>query len=213
MRKRFVLSIVILFICSFAFAEIKTQTKGIRIQAGYQDFASLRITPVAAQSEAYLIGMPFNIEENYVQYDADTSGRVIANWSVLSNTRFKLEIESISPLVCSTNRLISPEFPYILTFEYNISYSKDGVDNNQLSGEWRIVSDDDSTYGFVLPQEVVSSDNFFIGSVSGNIYFMFAETMEWKGSVMNVTDVVRSDDAPPGSYYAAVKVKITTEEG
>lgn len=213
MKRRFFLLIILLLSCSAVFAATKTQTKGISIQAGYQDFADLRITPIASQSEAYLIGMPFNIEENYVQYNADSSGRVIARWSVLSNARFTLEITEISPLINTTDKVSNIELPYILTFDYDISYSMDGIDNNSLSGFWRVVYGDDTTYRFILPSQVVSSENFFIGSVAGNISFMFQDEMELDGVTRKVTDVVRSDDAPPGSYYALVKITIKTEEG
>ena len=85
-------------------------SKPLELQAAYGQVAYVSVTPLPAQGQSYIQGMPFNIEESYVLstvYDSNEkpiilgseNGRLIANWSMITNTKVKLRI-STTPMFC-----------------------------------------------------------------------------------------------------------------
>ena len=100
MRRKMVLSILAIILILLPLSAVQTQmvtSRPLELQAAYGEVTALSITRIAAQSEMYMIGMPFDIEDNFVQYGATEQGREIAKWSILSNTKFKIQIISASP--------------------------------------------------------------------------------------------------------------------
>ena len=188
---------------------VTVNSQGLEIQAGYGTFADITITPIAAQSEAYLSGMPFNITEPFVQYNTVDAGRLIARWDVMANTPFELEVITCPHLTPVGQN--SPELPFILTFEYNMSYSPDGVTTKAVAGQWEFLSGVSNTVKKVSSALEEDADAaYFIGSVAGNIYFRFQDQMP--GSVQKVSDFINSDEAPSGNYSSTVTLIVRAEE-
>ena len=223
MRKMIFL-VIILLSFSRLYAEIETKT--IALQAGYDTVMDISIERVAAQGENYLQGMPFNIEDPQVEYVANSKGRLIAYWSLLSNTPFKLTF-LLEPLR-HENVPISAEneenlLYYILTFEYALSYGTDNqyamdsefsLDMND--GNPQVITEDNLGYSTSVAEDGYSSSfslnlteglaesfdsNSFIGNLDGGVYFMFTKAS---------SDALAYDTAAKtferGSYHAMVTI-------
>ena len=196
-----------LFSAVYKDGKYTVNSEGLEIQAGYGEFAEISITPIAAQSEAYLAGMPFNIMEPYVQYQAENDGRLIAKWDVLANTPFSITITECPHLKHETS---DTALPYHLTFEYDVSYY-DGTENKSVSGEWVFTSGQNNqkkNVKDVMEEEPVAG-SYFIGSVAGDVFFQFDQVMP--DGVTLVSDAI--DDAPGCNYFATVKICIEADEG
>lgn len=181
-------------------------TQGFEIQAGYDEFASIRVHPIAAQTLGYLVGMPFNIEDSQVAYNENSSGRVIATWDVLANKAFTITAECPD---LTHDEDVSVSLPYQLTFEYKMSYSPDGVTDESVDGKWVCNSGTAPQVFKVSESEKIENVDsaFFVGSVSGNIYFQFRQYMNDNTSVK---DAIKA--APGGDYGANVVLKIAPED-
>lgn len=216
-----ILSILILISASLA-AEYKIQSsKPLELQAGYDSVAYIGVEPIAAQSQAYLQGMPFNIEESYVAYGATENGRQIATWSMLSNTNVKLRITAELMHHVSEASLY---LPYKLLFTYEIGY----IDENgkpQTSGEQEFSittsglpsSDEkpDSNTFEVFPLENIgsfvnqtSSENekyYYVGNLNGSVYFQFTS---WSTEIINANKGINNQNLPSGNYQAMVTIEM-----
>ena len=126
--------------------EVETKTASIQLQGAYDVALNMNITPIAAQTESYLAGMPFNIEEEFVQFQEKSDGRAIATWNVLSNTKFNIYIKAEN-MVHYTDENYAPTVPlsYILTFSYNLAYP--GLDDFDGSGSFWLRSGSAMGYG------------------------------------------------------------------
>lgn len=212
MRKIFLLISTLVF-CMFAvFASVTrgggytVNTQGLDILAGFGENASIKVFPIASQAQSYLAGMPFNIEESYVAYNSNSSGRLIATWDVIANTYFEIHVEC-PDLGHETD--MSVKLPYHLSFEYSLSYSTDGVNNvdEPLSGSLLVRSGVGEQVFRISDLIEDVSAGFFIGSVSGNVFFQFDEYMQ-DGSTL-VTEYIKN--APSGNYGATVKLRVQVE--
>ena len=131
MKKGIVLALLLLTLSSGLFSSansIHEFTRSFTIQAGRSEFSTLVITPISSQTENYRIGMPFNIEDVQVQSTNQTTGRTIAEWSLISNTEFDLLIDA-KPMRYIGSEGSSPDIPYMLTFECNLSLASGGEEN------------------------------------------------------------------------------------
>ena len=225
MHRKIILAILNIVLASSLFAaKVNTvyegsnysiNTQGLEIMAAYGDVCQLQIEPIAAQSEAYLAGMPFSIIEPYVQYNAGDNGRQIAKWDIICNVPFKIEIIRCDSLTWDEDKS-RVALPYILTFDYDFSYVSSGsgsADKNKtVSGTWSVSSESAANRTFTLSD--ISDDvslNRFVGSVAGNIFFKFAEYMpDGTTPVLNVIN--DNDQTPSGNYSATVVIKISPEE-
>lgn len=209
-------SIIAFFMLLSAFLGILSAddvtTDSFMIQAGYENACTVKIHPIAAQSTSYIGGMPFNIEEDIVQYHADDVGRRIATIDMISNTRFTLTFEANGPMVPAdiTKKTAEP-LDYILTFQFLLGFYEGGNINDGGS----------VTIPFHSNQRTMtwSMENFpdpdtFLGTVDGAIYFMFEQSAT--EFIMGSEDgsIPPSDDAtlPPGDYISTVTITITGEE-
>lgn len=207
------------------FAE--TKTAGIELQGAYGVALNMNINAIAAQTESFLSGMPFNIEEQFVQYQPNSDGRAIATWNVLSNSKFNIYIKADN-MVNPTAEVYNPKtaLSYILTFSYNLSYP--GSSSESSSGSFWLTSGSTMAYGATnsttqisteeygiegasIPSDVVfykinlfsSESDFpdfntgFTGSVDGRIFFKFTEP---------ASNALTSSpgDYPVGNYTASV---------
>ena len=194
------------------------QRSGI-VQGAYGDVVKVVFTQIPTQSSSFAIGMPFDIEGRLVEYNKTSDGRLISYWSVISNSHFTLKI--------SAGQLISEEgtgdgktkLDYILKFTYSLGYKELSGTQVTLSGSFSIDTEDSKcTYVGVDDEQkevYVDGDGYYeldllpssasgtmIGSVDGNVYFMFTE--ESSNRIKEDTGVLSGD------YKATVTVQIVT---
>lgn len=202
-------------------------TRSFSIQAGRDEFATINITPISAQSENYRIGMPFNIEDSQVQY-SNTAGRTIAEWSLISNTAFELLVEAeelhyIGAL--ATDAKAPSGLPYILSFQCTMSLASGrttemdfwfdlssntcgagaGSGTAQVVPEGATISSEYKTGAFLFePVGSISTGlpgNAYLGSLDGTIVFRFSQ---------GVTP--SSDEYHAGQYEASVRITLSVNE-
>lgn len=217
--KRFVCILILFLLSVTLYAETKTSV--IELQGAYGVALNMNITPIAAQTESFISGMPFNIEEEFVKYQPNSDGRAIATWNVLSNTKFDIYIKADNMVPVKPSSPYTPEVPlsYILTFSYNLSYPDltgfdgagsfwltSGVNNSfgstaASTTEITVVEDieySESLSGTFYKINLFNSDSFndefegFTGSVDGRIFFKFTE---------GATKAIEGDNDPSNYVY------------
>ena len=165
-----------------------------------------------------LMGMPFDIEDDLVQYGVMQNGRTIANWSLVTNTGFEMKIKA--DLLASTNTYnngtddVNCYLPYILKFDYHFGYF-DSQGSSSITGDFEIdnergvVKYTDPTSG-LSTEKGISADGYLCfqflpsgmglsGSVDGLIYFMFTESSSERIKK-------RGNTVPVGDYSAEVTI-------
>lgn len=204
MMKRFLLvcSILIAAVISvFAATYSSDLSRAIQLQGAYREVVSLDFEEIAAQTQAYLIGMPFNIQDQTVQSSAG-EGRVISRWNIITNTPFTLRLSSEG--MFHEDDLVAKQNPlyFNLKFSYNLSYYINGVAQSS-EASFTYDSTNVTMDGISLvPAGAVPDSSTFIGSVDGLVYFKF---------VTFSSDIDDDTTYPPGKYYADVKVEVITE--
>ena len=212
-------------------------SKPLELQAAYGQVAYVSVTPLPAQGQSYIQGMPFNIEESYVLstvYDSNEkpiilgseNGRLIANWSMITNTKVKLRISTTPMKHVSKN---SSELSYYLHFTYLAGYTDASGDEISLNTEYfnipmkgndpvSVIKSDVSVSGYTNTYEVdpfaeitnfANDETSYIGSLDGGIYFQF------DGNSTQLIDSQRanpdSTSVPAGNYTAQVLVELISE--
>ena len=212
--KRKCLVIIFLVLSELLFGYTAHTIKSFTLQAGYDEAADITITPIAAQAQTYLAGMPFDIESQQVWYGYTEHGREIAKWSILSNTDFDLKITTDKLFPVNEDGSIREGYEgldYILEFQYILGYMTDaGV----ASIESSIICDskdgetivEDLAAGFIKGSE---GSPYFIGGVDGSIFFYFDSdsTALIKNAVGNPNDA----SVPAGTYQATVTVSMESK--
>ncbi len=159
---------------------IDNRTKSFDIQGAFGDVVEIIVDPIPSQTQAYLMGMPFNIEDNQVQYGATESGRLIANWSLISNLpNVSLTIDG-EPLAYKNNPSLSTPLDYELRLFYRIGYYNEKGDLVDIGSGTPIVysTNDEIDGNYEESYELFArniKDGTYIGSLNGTIYFMFTE--------------------------------------
>ena len=232
--KKFCLTLMILLSGIFMLhSEYAHQmSKPLELQAAYGQVAYVSVTPLPSQGQAYIQGMPFNIEESYVLstvYDSNKkpiilgseNGRLIANWSMISNSKVKLRITT-TPMTHVSKE--SDKLNYYLHFTYLMGYS-DGNNNVELDTQYFNIpmkendpvsimktSDSQSVYE-VDPFEVIADftggGSSYIGSLDGGIYFQFDENSSQ--AIYNQRGIADSSNIPAGNYTANVTIELISE--
>ncbi len=203
MKKRIIFILILMLSISSLAAETKIKTRSFRIQGGYSQVMDLAVTPVPAQTQSYIVGMPFNIEDTYVQWGTTEKGRLIANWNFLSNEpNVTLKI-SADPLRSATRT--SNPLDYQLIFTGNLNFYD--ANGNSSSEEIEIVHTADSSteQTYQLASLEIQNESY-IGEVNGAIYFMFTE--ESSAYLNGNPDY---NELPAGDYVA--EVRLTLEAG
>lgn len=136
-RIAYLLLFLFFIICTAGAAITNPVSKPFKIQGGSGSVLHINITPISTQATSFLMGMPFDIEEDLVQYGKMKSGRSIANWSMIANTDFVLKVKAglltsegkYTPV--GSSDAVHAEIPYILEFDYSFGfYDKNGsIDN------------------------------------------------------------------------------------
>lgn len=177
-------------------------SRAISLQGAYGEVVSIEFEEIAAQTQSYLIGMPFNIQDQSVQSDSG-AGRVISRWNIIANTPFYLklscdglyhenysEIENYSPL------------QFDLRFTFDLGYFINSVEKSE-EGEFTYSSGSQSEPVYLIPDGAVPDSGAFIGSVDGLVYFKFTSY---------ASNTLDDDNSyPPGKYHAEVKVEVFSE--
>ena len=228
--KKLLLSIIFSISIVAALSAISNPvTKPFKIQGGSGTVLHISITPTSTQATSFLMGMPFDIEEDLVQYGKMKDGRSIAKWSMVANSDFKIKVSAGLLTSEETYQLskdsetLYAELHYIMKFEYSFGYYTSGNISN-LSGSFTL--DNETGNGsYVNPETGTSTDvtwapdKSFVydilpsnidsaglsGSVDGQIYFMFTENSTYR--IKNEGDTV-----PVGDYYAYVTVTLEANQ-
>ena len=221
MKKAFCFSIVFLLVSTLLFSATihDTETsKYFKIQGASGAVIKATVSPISTQATSFIMGMPFDIEDDLVQYGVMQNGRTIANWSLVTNTGFEMKIKA--DLLASTNTYnngtddVKCYLPYILKFDYNFGYF-DSQGSSSITGDFEIdnergvVKYTDPTSG-LSTEKGISADGYLSfqflpsgmglsGSVDGLIYFMFTESSSKR--IKNSGKTV-----PVGDYSAEVTI-------
>lgn len=176
-------------------------TKSIIVQASYDSNLSVNVTPIPAQTQGYLQGMPFNIEDPGVSPDR-ALGRRIATWRLLSNSsNFKMIVKA-NALTHTEDK--SCRLPYRLSFEYNLGYYSGN--NIKYTKTYTEAIETDSNEGYTSvtfdivdrvekAEGVVFDGTLSVGNNDGYIYFAF----------LPEADIA---NAPAGDYEAQVTIEL-----
>ena len=222
MRKILLTFILFIILSSMLLGAVKPATsKAVQLQGASGSVLHVRITPLSTQSTSFLLGMPFDIEEDLVQYGVMKEGRIIAKWSMVANTGFNLSVKA--DLLTSENTYgnkIHAELPYIMRVYYSFGYyvSANEISShtgylllNNETGLGSIVDESGSVESTVtwttdkwfkydfMPDDIYKKG--LSGSVDGNITFMFTEQ-----STKRISDY--PDTVPAGNYSATVTIKL-----
>ena len=222
MRKILLTFILFIILSSMLLGAVTPATsKAVKIQGASGSVLHVSITPLSTQSTSFLLGMPFDIEEDLVQYGVMKEGRIIAKWSMVANTRFNLSVKA--DLLTSENTYgdkIHAELPYIMRVYYSFGYY---VSANEISSHTGyLLLNNETGLGSIIDESGAvestvtwTTDKWFkydfmpnniykkglSGSVDGNITFMFTEQ-----STKRITDTPNT--VPEGNYSATVTIKL-----
>lgn len=225
MKKAFCFSIVFLLVSTLLFSATihDTETsKYFKIQGASGAVIKATVSPISTQATSFIMGMPFDIEDDLVQYGVMQHGRAIANWSLVTNTSFLIKIKA--DLLASNNTYydgtnnVKCYLPYYLKFGYDFGYFDINGSSLSESGEFEIDNErgiakyTDPNTG-LSTEKGVSADGYISfqflstgitshgisGSVDGEIYFMFTESSSDR--ILN-----RGSTVPVGEYSAEVTI-------
>ena len=239
--KKWIMFVIIASVMMSAGAESKYThqiSKPLQRQAAYGQVAYISVTPIPAQGQSYIQGMPFNIEESYVLFSTTAddgseiigseNGRLIANWSMISNSKVKLRI-STTPMK-HVSEESADELNYYLHFSYLMGYTNSNGENVDLDAQYfnvptksnesvSITEETQAVNGYtktyiVDPLGSISDYNesagdAYIGSLEGGIYFQFDEKST-KSIYKNKGESTQA--LPSGNYTARVLIEMVLQE-
>ena len=224
--KRKILVLIFMLVASKAFCTVSNPaTRPFKIQGGVGSELRIRITALSTQSTSFSMGMPFDIEEDLVQYGAMKDGRTIATWSMTANCPFVIKVNAgklTSENPKSASDTSKALLTYILKFEYNFGYyntsgsieRNDGtfsINNEDLMGTYFDTNSNTTVTANADPDGWVTFDIMPVsiaktglsGSVDGKIYFMFTQS----STTLIEKNVGKTEgDVPAGDYDAVVRV-------
>lgn len=202
---------IIIFILIFTssllslFAWQPLETKALQIQAGVDKALEINVEPIPAQTEFFLIGMPFNIEEDYVKYSAELDGRIIAHWNILSNSQYSIFVDADKLHHVDTSSYPNANLDYILTFTYDIGYIDVNNNSQSMKGEFVYNTANNSLSGSNVEENKFkftgNIKDSFIGLLDGDIYFMFTDSAT---NTIAANKENNSATVPQGDYIATV---------
>ena len=225
MKKAFCFSISFLLVSTLLFSvtihDAET-SKYFKIQGASGAVIKATVSPISTQATSFIMGMPFDIEDDLVQYGVMQHGRAIANWSLVTNTSFLIKIKA--DLLASNNTYydgtnnVKCYLPYYLKFGYNFGYFDSNGSSQSESAECEIDNERGiAKYTYpntgLTTEKGVSADGYISfqflstgitshgisGSVDGEIYFMFTESSSHR--ILNSGSTV-----PVGEYSAEVTI-------
>lgn len=218
MRKTPLIILLILVLANVNAAYVHETTRHFDLQAGYGATSSINITPIPAQSQSYVVGMPFSIEDQLVT-DKSGVGREIATFTLLSNVDFNIIIgpaephdgkmrhvdENGEPAKKEDGTYEHEGLDYILTFRYLLGYVGDGNSQSSRESEFTYESRNGTEIISDLTIGYTGEENDFIGTANGAIFFRFDD----KSSDM-IEDP--NNTLPAGDYMAHVKITLEAKK-
>ena len=224
--KKKILVLIFMLVASTAFCTVSNPaTRPFKIQGGVGSELRIRITALSTQSTSFSMGMPFDIEEDLVQYGAMKDGRTIATWSMTANCPFVIKVNAgklTSENPKSASDTSKALLTYILKFEYNFGYyntsgsieRNDGtfsINNEDLMGTYFDTNSNTTVTANADPDGWVTFDIMPVsiaktgisGSVDGKIYFMFTQSST---TLIEKNAGKTEGDVPAGDYTAVVRV-------
>ena len=232
MKKILLTIVIVLLIVSPLSARIRTRS--FDLQGAYGEVAEIAIEPVPAQSQAYIQGMPFNIEDSLVQYVAPSdggadnpsegeanqdqnqqNGRYIADFSLISNTDFNVYIRADRLKSVEPKSDGNPaELDYVLTFDYRLAYytsEASGTEPSEISGRFKYETSANTANGancYWRMYDIFTANSFYglVGALNGPVYFQFTQAAT---NTINNAKALGIDGykvLPSGDYTADVYV-------
>ena len=174
--------------------------------AGYAEVLYLEIDEIPAQSNQYIAGMPFNIEDYQVQANETEHGREIATWNLLTNTsEFDLKIWG-TPMTYVGEQENKTDLHYYLNIQYVLGYYLPGGSISSSESTWH-EGIDPAAFTEANPKVIDMlkgidgiEENSFVGNLGGSIFFEFTPaSSEAIADDMDVDEVF-----PEGEYSASV---------
>ena len=190
-------------------------TRHFDLQAGYDYASSIHITPIPAQSQSYIAGMPFSIEDPIVTGESDI-GREIATWTLLSNVDFNIVVSpgkddgKMYPIDRATGEPYKKEdgtykyegLDYTLTFRYQLGYVRGDSEYDAPVSLFTYESTNGKTvFNELTDGYTVNDENNFIGTVNGSIFFKFNDASSYR---------IENEPAslPAGDYMAYLTITL-----
>ena len=190
-------------------------TRHFDLQAGYDYASSIHITPIPAQSQSYIAGMPFSIEDPIVTGESDI-GREIATWTLLSNVDFNIVVSpgkddgKMYPIDRATGEPYKKEdgtykykgLDYTLTFRYQLGYVRGDSEYDAPVSLFTYESTNGRTvFNELTDGYTVNDENNFIGTVNGSIFFKFNDASSYR---------IENEPAslPAGDYMAYLTITL-----
>lgn len=227
MKRFIILILLVLLVSSVLFGvAVSVQSKRIGVQAGVGTTLFVNVSPIASQSQAYIMGMPFNVDDTLVSYGYNRNGRQVASWSLLTNVPFKIKVDAADLKHVTEDDTL----PYYLCFVYSLSYyaidaanptarerafvikSQGNTDTDTPPAYSNVLSAEDyySIYNSGAPFNLISDVSYesrFVGTLDGLIYFKFGSATQQTTS----SGVTLLEGAPGGDYSAIVTVTVEAE--
>lgn len=216
MKKTPLILSLVLVLANINAAYVSEMTRHFDLQAGYESASAIHITPIPAQSQSYIAGMPFSIEDPIVTGESDI-GREIATWTLLSNVDFNIVVSpgkddgKMYPIDRATGEPYKNEdgkytykgLDYTLTFRYQLGYVHEGGEYNAPISRFIYHSSEGHTVFNRITEgyKEDNEENTFIGTANGSIFFKFDDT----SSTRIKTD---PDSLPAGDYMAYVTITL-----
>ena len=137
MKKILLIALIILGLSAPAYSDyVSARTKEFTLMAGYAEVLYLEIDEIPAQSNQYIAGMPFNIEDYQVQANETEHGREIATWNLLTNTsEFDLKIWG-TPMTYVGEQENKTDLHYYLNIQYVLGYYLPGGSISSSESTW-----------------------------------------------------------------------------
>ena len=215
MRRTSLILSLVLVLANINAAYVSEMTRHFDLQAGYESASAIHITPIPAQSQSYIAGMPFSIEDPIVTGESDI-GREIATWTLLSNVDFNIVVSpgeyggKMYPIDRATGEPYKKEdgtykykgLDYTLTFRYQLGYVRGDSEYDAPVSLFTYESTNGRTvFNELTDGYTVNDENNFIGTVNGSIFFKFNDA-----SSARIED--ESDSLPAGDYMAYLTITL-----
>ena len=207
MKKILLIALIILGLSAPAYSDyVSARTKEFTLMAGYAEVLYLEIDEIPAQSNQYIAGMPFNIEDYQVQANETEHGREIATWNLLTNTSdFDLKIWG-TPMTYVGEQENKTDLHYYLNIQYVLGYYLPGGSISSSESTWH-EGIDPAAFTEANPKVIDMlngidgiEENSFVGNLGGSIFFEFTPaSSEAIADDMDVDEVF-----PEGEYSASV---------
>lgn len=215
MKKTSLILSLVLVLANINATYVSEMTRHFDLQAGYESASAIHITPIPAQSQSYIAGMPFSIEDPIVTGESDI-GREIATWTLLSNVDFNIVVSpgkdggKMYPIDRETGEPYKNEegkykyegLDYTLTFRYQLGYVRGDSEYDAPVSLFTYESTNGKTvFNELTDGYTVNDENNFIGTVNGSIFFKFNDASSYR---------IENEPAslPAGDYMAYLTITL-----